>query len=110
VRELGRLAERKGEFDRLGVTVYAIAIDDPADLAELQEELGEAVTLLADPGGQAVSSFNMMDPKPFPARTQARAGTFWIDRDGVLRERWLPRNYRERPDPDEILGKIRSGL
>jgi peroxiredoxin len=87
-----------------------MAIDEPEDLAELQKELGEAVTLLADPDGQAVSAFDMIDPDPFPDRVQARAGTFWIDRDGKLRHRWLTDSYRERPDPEEILAKIRSGL
>jgi hypothetical protein len=52
----------------------------------------------------------MIDPDPFPDRIQARAGTFWIDRDGRLRHRWLTDSYRKRPDPEEILAKIRSGL
>ena len=110
MRELVGLADRREEFARLGVHVFGLAIDEPGDLTELQERLGEAVTLLADPSGQAVSGFDMIDPDPFPDRVQARAGTFWIDRDGRLRFRWLTDSYRERPKPEEILAKIRSGL
>lgn len=104
------LADHKEEFARLGVRVFALAVDEPADLAELQERLGDAVTLLADPSGQAVAAFDMLDPDPFPDRVQARAGTFWIDRDGRLRFRWLTDSYRKRPGAEEILAKIRSGL
>jgi len=73
----------------------------------LQADLGDAVTLLEDPGGRAVAGFGMTDPAPFPARPMARAGIFFIDRAGVVRHRWLTRHYRRRPDPARILRDIR---
>jgi peroxiredoxin len=103
VRELGELAKRKEDFDRLGVAVYAIAIQPVEKLAALQEDLGDGVTLLSDPDGVAVGDFGMA------ARFGlARAGSFLIDREGKVAYRWLTGNYRERPSADEILEKARG--
>ena len=104
MRELGELADRAEGFSRLGTRVYAISTRKPGDLADLQQDLGLGVTLLSDPGGVAVSAFGMLDPR----MSIARAGIFLLDRQGRVRYRWLTENYRERPDPDEILAKTRG--
>ncbi len=93
-------------FARLGVDLYAIAIEKREDLEDLQESLGTAVTLLADPDGVAVEAFGVMDPDPIPPQPLARSATFFIDQEGVVRYRWLPRDYRNRPAPDDILRQI----
>jgi len=87
--------------------VFALAIATPDDLADLQADLGDAVTLLADPEGQAVEAFGMIDPSPFPPRTLARSGTYYVDRNGQISARWLPESYRSRPDPDEVVAALR---
>ena len=107
MRELVRLADRKESFDRLGVRLFAVAVASVEDLAGLQEKLGERVTLLADPAGTMVERFSMIDHKPMPKRRMARSGTFYIDAKGVVRRRWLPGRYHQRPDPDAILTALR---
>jgi peroxiredoxin len=102
VRELVQLAERKDDFSRLGTGVYAIAVEPADELTDLQEELGQGVTLLADPSGHAVRAFGVYDRFDL-----ARAATFLIDRGGRIRYRWLADNYRKRPDPDDVLAKAR---
>ena len=107
MRELGELAARSGDFRRLGARLYAIAHQDRAALAELQEDLGEGITLLADPEGKAIVAFGMLDPSPVPPKPMARAGVFLISREGMIEQRWLPDRYHERADPDEILRALR---
>jgi peroxiredoxin len=102
VRELGELAGRKDAFDRLGIAVYAITTQ-PDGLAQLQEDLGAAVTLLHDEDGAAVSAFGMDERFGL-----ARAGIFLLDREARVTHRWLTGNYRKRPSPDEILAKARE--
>jgi peroxiredoxin len=100
VRELGQLAERKDDFARLGIAVYAIATQGIPDLEPLQQDLGAGVTLLADPEKVAVKEFGMLERFGL-----ARSGAFLIDREGRVSHRWLTGNYRKRPSPDEILAK-----
>lgn len=77
------------------------------ELAALQAELEPGVVLLADPKAAAVAAFGMLDPDPFPpGRVIARAGTVLIDPQGKVARWWLTDNYRERPDPREILDAI----
>lgn len=77
------------------------------DLRELQEEVGPGVTILSDPLGEAVRAFGMLDERGVPRDPLARAGTFHVDRDGILRHRWVADAYRERPDPDEVVAALR---
>jgi len=103
VRELVGLAERKEDFDRLGIAVYALATQPLEKLVPFQEDLGKGVTLLSDESGVAVAAFGMSERFGL-----ARAGSFLIDREGMVTHRWLAENYRKRPSPDEILAKARD--
>ncbi len=103
MRELVQLAERRDEFLRLGIAVYAIAPQPAAELAALQEDLGTGVTLLSDPDAEAVAAFGVLEKFGLP-----RAATFLIDREGRVRHRWLAENYRKRPSPEGILAKARE--
>ena len=102
-----QLAEKAGAFARLGTKVYAIAIQGDEELRELQEELGDNVMVLADPEGRATAAFGLIDRSPFPpGMRMARSASVYIDARGVVRYRWLTKNYRRRPTPDEVLRRI----
>ena len=102
-----QLAEKAGAFARLGTKVYAIAIAGDEELTELQEELGDGVMVLADSEGRATAAFGLIDRTPFPpGKRLARSALVYIDQLGVVRYRWLTKNYRRRPAPDEVLRRI----
>jgi peroxiredoxin len=103
VRELVQLAERRDDFARLGIEVYALAPQEAEKLESLQEDLGAAVTLLSDPETKAIAAFGVLERFGLP-----RAATFLIDREGRVTHRWVAENYRKRPSPDDILVKARE--
>ncbi len=108
MRELVWLAEKSGEFERLGVRVFALAVEDPAKLQTLQNEFGNRITLLADAEGEAARALGLIDPDPFPpGRILARAATLFFDRDGRFRWAAYPKSYRARPDTGDVLAAIR---
>lgn len=86
----------------------ALCVDRPEALRSLQEELGAAVTIVADPTATAVRAFGMLDGDPFPDRIQARAGTYWIDAAGVVGHRWLLDAYRKRVAAETVLAALRG--
>ena len=92
---------------RLGVKVYAISTAPREELLGLQEELGDGVTLLSDPEGEAIDRFGMLDPSSFPGATIARAGTFSIGADGIVRRVWLPEHVHSRPDADDVIDALK---
>lgn len=103
MRELVQLAERKDDFARLGVSVYALAPQEAGKLEALQVRLGDGVTLLSDPEGKAVRAFGVLEKFSLP-----RPASFLLDREGRVTYRWLAENYRRRPPPDEILARARG--
>jgi peroxiredoxin len=103
VRELVELADRRDEFARLGVSVYALAPQAAEKLESLQEKLGRGVTLLSDPERAAIRAFGVLDKFGLP-----RAASFLIGRDGRVSHRWLAENYRRRPSADDVLAKARG--
>ena len=101
------LAERKSKFDRLGTKVFGIAVADRDALADLQDTLGDNLTLLADPEGKAADAFGVVDTDPLLfGRKLAQSATFYVDKKGRIRYRWLPKSYRTRPNPDDVLKRI----
>ncbi len=102
-----QLAEKSGAFARLGTKICAIAIQRDDELQELQKDLGDGVMVLADPDGRATAAFGLIDRTPFPPGMRlARSASVYIDARGIVRYRWLPKSYRERPEPDELLRRI----
>jgi peroxiredoxin len=98
-----RLAERKADFLRLGVRVFALARQPVRDLQPLQDKLGDGVTLLSDPTGAAVDRFGMRGPR----LGIARIGLVHIAADGVVLRTWLPESYRQWPAPGAVLKVLR---
>ena len=107
MRELVQLADRAEEFEQLGTRLFAISTEPREKLTDLQERLGDKVTLLSDPDGKAVEAFGMIDPGSMPKKGMARSGTFLLERDGTVRHSWIAETYRSRPTPDEILDRLR---
>lgn len=87
--------------------MFALCIDEPARLEELQEEIGKGVTIVSDALGTATREFGMIDPMGLPKRPLARSGSFLIDHEGKVSARWLPSAYRLRPPVDDILARLR---
>ena len=62
--------------------------------------------LLSDPDHRVIDRygiFNMEDPR---GREIARPATYVIDREGVVRWRFVEVNYRVRPSNDDILVEL----
>ena len=88
--------------------MFAVIAQRAEKLEGLQEDLGDAITVLADPEAVAIERFGMLDPRPFPPGMRlARSGIYYIDPKGIARRRWLVDNYRDATDPAEILAALR---
>jgi len=65
----------------MGVTVYAVSLDDVSDQAAFAKAQELNFALLSDPDGSAAKKYGaMMAGRPFAARA-----TFVIDGEGILR-------------------------
>ena len=101
------LRDRRAEFEKAGVTPYAISRDSPwSHVAWGQAlDLGE-LALLSDWTGDAVRSFGVAkDYRGFA--DVAERSAFLVDRDGIIRGAWRYESS-EVPDFDELVSAARA--
>jgi peroxiredoxin Q/BCP len=72
-------AKLLGEFD---AAVFMVSLDDSDRNREFAESLEAAHVVLSDPSGATARAYGVADGE----RRYARRWTFYIDREGVIRE------------------------
>jgi peroxiredoxin len=91
--------------------VAAVNRDSVAALEKfgVNEDIG--FTMLSDPTAEIIGAFDLRDPK-FPPRSRwhglARAMIVVLDAAGAVSHRFVGKDYRSRPDIDDVLGQLRK--
>ena len=97
------------DFTAAGLGVVAISYDTVEILKSFSDRMGAfRYSLLADPNSEIIEAFGIRNPNPDPgSRTDGMAfpGTYIVDTDGVVREKWFENSHRIRPTAQTILMK-----
>lgn len=89
--------------------ILALSVDAPEDLQRMVDRIsagdGLAPTFpfLTDPGHQVIDRYGLFNPDDPRGRQIAHPATFVIDKEGVVRWRFIEVDYRMRPSNDDIL-------
>jgi len=109
-------AARK-DFEAHGLGLAAITYDNPETLGDFAERKGIEYPLLADPTSETLRRFGMFDPDASAANIPGGAapgvaypGYLWIDRAGVVRERYLDGSYDDRRTAGSVIGALFPAL
>ena len=114
-----QLAERRKEFEALGVHVAAMTYDGTAVLQTFSAETGIGFPLLSDAAGEngpvgagaiSLGILNEEYEEGHPAHGIAHPGIFFIDAAGAIRGKWAQPDYRERPPFEDVLSGVRETL
>lgn len=120
--QLHSLTEAKPEFDKRGVQLVAISVDQPGEEAKTQAKLGVAFPMLSD-SKLTVHNAYKITHKPSPEESQALAGygvdlaaysgqghghfatpaIFYVDARGVIRFAHVGADYQTRPSTAQLL-------
>jgi peroxiredoxin len=120
---LTHLGELQGAFASLesaGVKLYAVSYDERDALAEFAHARGIKYTLLSDPDSAVIRRFGILNtllsPSDTPFHGVPYPGTYLLDGDGVVRDKFFRRHVANRESAetliDAALGRIgdeRSG-
>ena len=101
--EVCSLRDAATNFEKLGVTVYGISMDDVASQAKFAKMQKLNFSLLSDPDGSVATKYGV-GGRRFPRRN-----TFVIDEKGVLRHISKKVNVRAHgKDLAELIQKLRK--
>ena len=115
--ELREFAQRRNDFEKVGVRIIGISVDDQEHAREAWEKAGsKKLTILSDPGAEVIRRYGLLHEKGHDEADIAIRTTLLIDPDG--RERWrrVSKSVPDIPKADETLTDIkkaqeqRSGL
>ncbi len=62
--------------------------------------------LLSDPGHRVIDRYGLFNPVDPKGRQIAHPATYVIDRDGVVRWKFVEVNYKVRPSNEDILQEL----
>jgi hypothetical protein len=110
---LVQLQQAKDRFRRRGIKLAAISYDNEAIMKEFGQRFHIEYPLLSDPQSQIIRRFGVLDPDNGPnnlpeyaKKDMAYPGFIYLDRQGVVREKFFGGAYFDRYTANNIIGKL----
>jgi peroxiredoxin len=107
--ELREFAQHSSDFEKLGVRIIGVSVDDQEHAREAWEKGGaKKFTILSDADAKVIRQYGLLHEKGHGESDIALRTTLLIDREG--RERWrrVSQSVPDIPTPDETLAEIRK--
>jgi hypothetical protein len=94
-------------FEKQGIKLAAISYDSRAILKDFAERHKIEFPLLADPDSRIIRTFNVLNAEAGGiTKGMSHPGFFYIDRDGIIRDKFFEVNYLDRFTPNNVIAKI----
>src|SRR5262249_60938484 len=110
--QLGELRNRLDDQRKMDTEVLAVAVDSKADLQKMAEKIAKdgktpSIVFLSDPGHRVIDRYGIWNPagKGWPHPT-----ALVIDRQGIVRWKFVEVDYKVRPTKQRILEPARKLL
>ncbi len=107
--ELREFAQRSSDFEKLGIRIVGISVDDQTHAHEAWEKAGnKKITILSDPGAKVVRQYGLLHEKGHGESDIALRTTLLVDPQGHERWRRVSQSIPDIPKPDETLADIKK--
>jgi peroxiredoxin len=103
------------EEQKQDTQILALSVDAPEDLQRMIERISSddgvlpGFPFLTDPGHQVIDRYGLFNPDDPRGRQITHPATFVIDKDGVVRWKFVEVDYRVRPTNEDVLQAL-AGL
>ena len=94
--------------------IVTISVDEHDDMQRMIDRVAEAdgvepdFLMLSDPDLRVIHRYGLFNPDSLPRRPIPHPATFVIDKEGIVRYRFVEVDYRVRPTNEEILAVLMS--
>ena len=109
--QIGNLRQKLGEFESLGTKILVVEANDPyrvrATVAEAISKGESRLPVLLDPSHTAAATYGVAMQMNH-IEWLNRPSTFLIDRQGILRRRFLADSPSDRPSPSVLLEAVKQ--
>jgi AhpC/TSA family/Disulphide bond corrector protein DsbC len=102
-----QLQSAKQRFEAQGLKLAAISYDSQAILKDFAERHKIEFPLLADPNSELIRSFHVLNTEAKGmTKGMAFPGFFFIDTNGVIREKYFTARYTDRLTANNVIAKL----
>jgi AhpC/TSA family protein/cytochrome c biogenesis DsbD-like protein len=102
-----QLQNAKQRFEAQGIKIAAVSYDSPAILRDFADRHKIEFPLLADPFSSLIRSFKVLNAEADGmTKGMAHPGFYYIDSEGVIRDKYFEVNYADRFTPNNVIGKL----
>ena len=82
--------------------MLAVSADDLSGAEQAARDWGPPFPILYDPGAGVIQDFGVYTGK------LAKPSTFVIDKDGVIRWKYIGANKNDRPSPGDVIQQLKA--
>jgi peroxiredoxin len=105
--QLVELQAARERFEKQGIKLAAISYDSEAILKEFADRHKIDYPLLADPDSATIRKFKVLNREAAGfQKGMAHAGFFYIDAQGIIREKFFESNDLDRFTPNDVIVKL----
>ena len=102
-----QLQNAKSRFEAQGIKLAAVSYDSAAILKDFTDRQKIDFLLLADPDSKVIRNFHVLNEKAEGmTKGMAFPGFYYIDKTGVVREKYFEVNYVDRFTPNNVIAKL----
>jgi len=102
-----QLQNAKQRFEAQGLKLAAVSYDSPAILKDFAERHKIEFPLLADPNSEVIRTFNVLNTQAKGmTKGMAYPGFFYLDADGIIREKYFTAKYTDRLTANNLIAKL----
>ncbi len=107
--QLREFAQRSSEFDKLGVSVVALSVDDQQHAHKVWEGIAQRkFTILSDPEAKVIKQYGLLHAEGHGGEDITIRTTLLIDPKGYEAWRRVSESVPDIPTADEILQRIKQ--
>ncbi|HLI47058.1 MAG TPA: peroxiredoxin [Geobacterales bacterium] len=90
------------ELEKLDATVFGISVDSPFSHKAFAEKYKIRYPLLSDFNREVINKYNVVHDEMFGFKNVGKRAVFIIDKQGIIRYKWVTDNPRNEPNYEEI--------
>ena len=106
--EFKRFNEMSGDFKAEGARIVGMSVNSTTSHRSWKERLGMDIPLLSDGDASVARSYHVMSPENSILKGYSTRAIFVVDRDGIVRYKWVAPDSHQQPDYELVLKKVKG--